>query len=151
MDLQHVHFAHRFASRAALRVLATAQGFYCSSGAWSPAPHVAEENPDGGSNSSGGLCPAGHYCPKGTAIPVACPEYGKTQYELAAAWPQSPLRKTRRHVIQPRLIEVRISLQGYKLAKPWREKRAGLRRVFTWTLLLEQHGNRPLRRRVLLQ
>ncbi|CDJ58834.1 hypothetical protein, conserved [Eimeria maxima] len=49
-------------------------GFYCKGGAWSPAPHPEEKNPDGISGSAGGLCPIGYYCTEGTQSPQACGE-----------------------------------------------------------------------------
>ncbi|CDJ49290.1 Cast multi-domain protein, related [Eimeria brunetti] len=49
-------------------------GYYCKGGAWSPAPHPDEKNPDGISGSAGSLCPIGYYCPAGTDSPKACLE-----------------------------------------------------------------------------
>ncbi|OEH77833.1 hypothetical protein cyc_01966 [Cyclospora cayetanensis] len=49
-------------------------GYYCQGGAWSPAPHAEESNPDGIAGSSGSLCPKGYYCTSGATTPTQCPE-----------------------------------------------------------------------------
>ncbi|CDJ27531.1 uncharacterized protein EMH_0088010 [Eimeria mitis] len=49
-------------------------GYYCKGGAWSPAPHPDEKNPDGISGSAGSLCPIGYYCQAGTESPEPCRE-----------------------------------------------------------------------------
>ncbi|CDI84806.1 hypothetical protein, conserved [Eimeria praecox] len=53
-------------------------GYYCKGGAWSPAPHPEEKNPDGVTGPAGSLCPIGYYCPAGTESPQACQEGART-------------------------------------------------------------------------
>ncbi|CDI80841.1 Myosin-10, related [Eimeria acervulina] len=53
-------------------------GYYCKGGAWSPAPHPEENNPDGISGPAGSLCPIGYYCPEGTQSPQPCQEGART-------------------------------------------------------------------------
>ncbi|CDJ31447.1 uncharacterized protein EMH_0066870 [Eimeria mitis] len=49
-------------------------GYYCKGGAWSPAPHPDEKNPDGIPGSAGSLCPIGYYCQEGAESPEPCQE-----------------------------------------------------------------------------